>query len=107
MRNRNSAFLIRLSQKEMAALNEKVKRSGLSREKFVRKLFSDCKVYEAPPVDFSKLIKGVNRVGSNIEQILRVANAKHIIDVPRLRNELDELDAIEDAMWKAFAPDGR
>ena len=91
----------------MAALNEKVKRSGLSREKFVRKLFSDCKVYEAPPVDFSKLIKSVNRVGSNIEQILRVANAKHIIDVPRLRNELDELDAIEDAMWKAFAPDGR
>ena len=107
MRNRNSTFLIRLSQKEMVALNEKVKKSGFSREKFVRKLLSDCKVYEAPPVDFPKLIKEVNRVGSNIEQILRVANAKHIIDVPRLRNELDELDAIEDAMWKAFAPDGR
>ena len=70
-------------------------------------MISDCRVYEAPPVDFPKLIKEVNRIGSNIEQILRLANAKHIIDVPRLRNELDELDAIEDAMWKAFAPDGR
>ena len=107
MRNRNNGFLIRLSDKELTVLNEKVKKSGLSREKFVRKLFADCKVYEAPPVDFPKLIKEVNRIGSNIEQILRIANSKHIVDVPRLRNELDELDAIEDAMWKAFAPDGR
>ena len=107
MRNRNRNVSFRLTEKEFLALDKKVQQSGMTKERFLRKLISDCRVYEAPPVDFSKLIKGVNRVGSNIEQILRVANAKHIIDVPRLRNELDELDAIEDAMWKAFAPDGR
>ena len=96
-----------LSDEELKSLMRKVEHSGLSRERYIRKNLEDSRVYEAPPVDFSKLIKGVNRVGSNIEQILRVANAKHIVDVPRLRNELDELDAIEDAMWKAFAPDGR
>ncbi len=76
-------------------------------QRYVRKVLEGNRVFEAPPVDFPKLIREVNRIGSNIEQILRVANAKHLVDVPRLRKELDELDAIEDAMWKAFAPDGR
>ncbi len=107
MRNRNRNVSFRLTEKEFLALDNKVQKLGMTKEHFLRKLISDCRVYEAPPVDFPKLIKEVNRIGSNIEQILRLANAKHIIDVPRLRKELDELDAIEDAMWKAFAPDGR
>ena len=107
MRKRNNRVEVYLTDEEIFSLTKKVEQSGLSRERYIRKLLEESRVYEAPPVDFPKLIKGVNRVGSNIEQILRVANSKHIIDVPRLRNELDELDAIEDAMWKAFAPDGR
>ena len=73
----------------------------------MRKIIAGSRVFEAPPVDFATLIREVNRVGSNIDQILRIANSKNLLDVPRLRKELDELDAIEDAMWKAFAPDGR
>ena len=96
-----------LTDTEMKTLMAKVKKSGLSRERYMRKILEESRVYETPPVDFSRLIKEVNRIGSNIEQILRIANANHIIDVPRLRKELDELDAIEDAMWEAFAPDGR
>lgn len=107
MRKRSRGFLIRLTDEEMKRLNEKAIKAGIPREKLVRKLITDCKVYEAPPVGFFDLIREVNRIGSNIEQLLRLANAKHIIDVPRLRSELDELDSIEDAMWKAFAPDGR
>ena len=86
---------------------KKVQKSGLTRERYMRKLLADSRVYEALPVDFPKLIREVNRVGSNIDQILHIANSKNLLDVPRLRKELDELDAIEDAMWKAFAPDGR
>lgn len=86
---------------------KKVQKSGLTRERYMRKLLADSRVYEAPPTDFARLIREVNRVGSNIDQILRIANSKNLLDVPRLRKELDELDAIEDAMWKAFAPDGR
>lgn len=107
MRKRNNRVEVYLTDEEILSLTKKVEQSGLSRERYIRKLLEGSRVYEAPPVDFPKLIKEVNRIGSNIEQILRIANAKHITDVPRLRNELDELDAIEDAMWKAFAPDGR
>ena len=96
-----------LSDAEMLGLRNKSKKAGMTMQRYVRKVIEDNRVYEAPPVDFPKLIKEINRVGSNIEQILRVANGKHFVDVPRLRKELDELDAVEDAMWKAFAPDGR
>lgn len=107
MRKRHAGFVIRLTEDELKTLDKKVHKSGLTREKYMRKIISDSRVYEAPPVDFAKLIREVNRVGSNIDQILRIANTKNLLDVPRLRKELDELDAIEDAMWKAFAPDGR
>ena len=107
MRKRKNAFLVRLTDKEMQLLNEKVKKSGLSRERLIRKIISDCQIHESPPVDFFTLIREINRVGCNIDQILRVANSKHFIDAPRLRKELDALDKIEDAMWEAFAPDGR
>lgn len=107
LRSRENSFLIRLTDEELNELENKVFKSGLTRERFIRKALSDCRVYEAPPVDFYTLIREINRVGSNIEQILRLANTKGLLDVPRLRSHLDELDKIEDAMWNAFAPDGR
>ena len=96
-----------MTEKERQDLMEKVNKSGLTRERYMRKIIAGSRVFEAPPVDFATLIREVNRVGSNIDQILRLAYTENLPDVPRLRQELDELDAIEDAMWKAFAPDGR
>ena len=96
-----------MTDEELNDLEIKVSRSGLTRERFIRKILADCRVFDAPPVDFYTLIRDINRVGSNIEQILRLANTKGLLDVPRLRSHLDELDKIEDAMWNAFAPDGR
>lgn len=93
-----------LTEEETQALMEKVKKSGLSRERFIRKLISDSHVHEAPPVDLKRFIRELNRIGSNIDQILVIAYTKDILDVPRLRKELDELNAIERAMWEAFAP---
>ena len=96
----------RQTEKEFADFEKKVCKSGMTKEHYIRKMISDNRVYEAPPVEFAKLIREVNRVGSNIDQILRIAYSKDLLDVPRLRKELDKLDAVEDAMWKAFAPDG-
>ena len=107
LRKRNKGFLLWLTEKELNLIKYKAKKAGMSEQHFVRNLICGCRVYEAPPVDFARLIREINRVGSNIDQLLRIANAKKLLDVPRLRKELDELDAIEDAMWKAFAPDGR
>ena len=107
LRKRNCRVEIYMTEKERQDLMEKVNKSGLTRERYMRKIIAGSRVFEAPPVDFATLIREVNRVGSNIDQILRLAYTRNLLDVPRLRQELDELDAIEDAMWQAFAPDGR
>ena len=107
MRNRNRNVSFRLTQNEFDCFEEKVDKSGLPKEVFLRKLITGCHIHEAPPVDFYRLIREINRIGSNIEQILRVANTKHFIDVPRLRKDLDELEAIESELWELFIPEGR
>lgn len=107
MRKRNCRVEIYLTENELNKLQSKVVKAGMSREKFLRKLIDESRVYEPPPVDFYTLIREINRVGCNIDQILRLANTTYFIDAPRLRRELDALDKIEDAMWEAFAPDGR
>ena len=107
MEKRTYDFHIRMNEKEMSALNEMVRRAGMSREKFVRKIIAGSKVYEAPPVDFFNLLREVSRLGSNIEQILKRANVSGYVDTSRLVKSIDELDAIETRMWDAFAPDGR
>ncbi len=96
-----------MSEDELKELDRNVQKAGMTREHYVRKLLKGSRVFEAPPVEFAVLIRDINRVGSNIDRILRMAYTKNLPDVPRLRQELDELDAIEDAMWQAFAPDGR
>lgn len=107
LRKRNKGFLLWLTDDELAELKSKAKKAGMSDQRIARKFITESRVYESPPVDFYTLIREINRVGCNIDQILRLANTTHFIDSPRLRRELDALDRIEDAMWEAFAPDGR
>ena len=59
-------------------------------------------VKEAPPVDYFTLISEVRRTGSNINQVLRKANAIGLIDVPLLRKALEENHATEDMLWQVF-----
>ena len=107
MQKRTIPIVFRVDEKEYTELMDMVEKAGIPRERFLRKVVSGCHIHEAPPVDFYRLIREINRIGSNIEQILRVANTKHFIDVPRLRKDLDELEAIESELWNLFIPEGR
>ena len=49
------------------------------------------------------LIKELNRIGNNINQIAVKANALGFIDTPKLTYELDKLDSIERLIVEAFA----
>ena len=50
MRKRNVSILFRLNKKEAEALDKKVKKSGLSREAYLRQLISGAVPKEAPPL---------------------------------------------------------
>lgn len=95
MRNRNCRVEIYFTKNELESLTKKVRKSGLSRESYCRRILNGTEVKENPPADVPILIREVRRVGYNIDQILKLANAKGLLDVPRLRKALDDNRAVE------------
>lgn len=95
MRNRNCRVEIYFTKNELESLTKKVRKSGLSREGYCRRILNGSEVKENPPADVPILIREVRRVGYNIDQILKLANAKGLLDVPRLRKALDDNRAVE------------
>ena len=95
MRKRNHRIVFYLNDAEFETLESKVKQTSLSREGFIRNLISDVPIQEKPPADIHKLIWEVRRVGNNIDQILTMANAKGILNIPDLRKAIDDLREVE------------
>ena len=102
MRKRNRRVEIYFSDSEYEELMKKVKASKLSREKFCRMILSGAQLKEAPPVEFYTLITEVRRVGVHLNQIIRKANSLGLLDVPLIRNALDELHETQAMLYKTF-----
>ena len=83
MRRRNVAVLFRLTEKEALRLDEKVRRSGLNREAYLRQLISGAVPKDAPPPDYHSMMKDLYRIGNNLNQIAQKAHVLHVIDAQR------------------------
>ena len=70
----------RFTRAELDALTKKSRKAGLSREGYCRRILNGAVVKENPPADVPMLIREVRRVGYNIDQILKLANAKGLLD---------------------------
>lgn len=99
---RNLEVKVRFSKDELEALTKKIRKTNFSREGFIRHSANSVVVKEAPSADFSMLIREVRRVGSNIDQLLKTANAKGLLDVPQLRRSLEQNRAVEEMLWDTF-----
>ena len=95
MRTRNHRVVFYLNDREFEAFEEKAKRSSRSREAFIRRAIQEVQIKELPPADLHKLIWEIRRVGNNIDQILMIANAKGILNIPDFRKAIDDLREAE------------
>ena len=103
MKKRIQEIKIRFSPDELAALNEQVKKTGISREQFCRNAIQGVAIRENPPADLHKLIWEIRRVGNNIDQILTIANARGLLDVPQLRKAMTDLRDVEKLIADAYS----
>ncbi len=87
---------------ELSDLTKKARKARLSIGGFIRRAVRDLEVKEAPPVDVPMLIREVRRVGYNIDQLLKIANAKGLLDVPQLRKALADNRAVEKLIVDAY-----
>ena len=83
MRKRNQAILIRLTDNEKNHLQRQAANAGLKMEPFIRKLIMGVNI--SPRI--VNLIREVNRIGNNINQISKKVNSENCIN----QAQLDEI----------------
>lgn len=83
MRKRNVHVQFWLDKKEAEAFNKKVKRSGLSREAYLRHLVNGLVPQDAPPPAYYDFMRELHRIGSNLNQIAQKAHVLGVIDERR------------------------
>ena len=93
MNNRTIEIKVRLNQKEADVLNERVKKSRLSREAYLRHLINGLMPQDAPPPDYYAMMKELYRIGNNLNQIARKAQTLNMIDVPLYKKAVGEFEA--------------
>lgn len=88
MRKRNIAILFRLNRKEAEALDKRVKKSGLSREAYLRQLINGLVPRNAPPPDYYSMMRELHQIGNNLNQIAQKAHVLNVMDVQRYDREV-------------------
>lgn len=88
MRKRNHVIPVRLNAKELRLLDEQVKRSGLSREEFLRSLIVGAEVRAKPCEHHADLLRKVAGLCNNANQLAHVANADGRAETESVREML-------------------
>ena len=91
MAKRNIKIDLRLSEQEMERLRRDVARSGWSREKYLRARIEHSVIKEMPSMDLVAVLRNLQQINNNINQIGLVANAKGFIDTAAYWENVDWL----------------
>lgn len=83
MRKRNVHIQFWLDKKEAEVFNKKVRKSGLSREAYLRHLVNGVVPVDAPPPDYYAMMRELHGIGNNLNQIAQKAHVLGVLDVQR------------------------
>ena len=82
MRKRNVQILFRLTEEEAEHLNELVRKSGRSKEAFLREMVRGYQLCEKPDPEFYKMMRELSAIGNRINQLAVKANALGFVELP-------------------------
>jgi hypothetical protein len=102
--NRNLEIKVRFTRDELTALDKRVRKTGMSREGYVRTLCKNKLPVEVPPADYFSLVREVRTLGNNMRQIAHKANATGMLDAPDYRRHADEITALADKLTAVCVP---
>lgn len=96
---------VRLTSKEAARLQRLVKRSGLSREAYLRHLIGGVVPQEIPPPDYYAFMERLYQVGNLLEQISRQAQAIGVVDAAQYKKAVGQFhQLVEDITAAVILP---
>lgn len=100
--------MFRLNRKEAEALDKKVKKSGLSREAYLRHLINGVVPRDAPTPDYYAMMRELHQIGNNLNQIAQEAHMFHAMDVQKYDTNMRLLeDAIKRITEAVILPERR
>lgn len=100
MRKRYKTVLLRFTPEELAALDQKVSRTNLSRESYCRGVLKDIQIKEAPPADFPLLIREMRGISCLLEETL------YREDLPELRKAAERCFQMEKLIRDTYTTEG-
>lgn len=92
---------VRLTPKEAARLQRLVKRTGLSREAYLRHLIGGVVPQEIPPPDYYAFMERLYRVGNLLEQISRQAQAMGMINTVQYKEAVGQFHQLVEEVTAA------
>ena len=87
MRNRNVQILFRLTDDEAEHFFALVRKSGRSKEAFLREMIKGYRLCEKPDPEFYQMMRELSAIGNRINQLAVKANALGFVDTPMLNEE--------------------
>ena len=103
--NRTKALLVRLTAEEKELLKEQSARTGRTQSDIFRSAWKKLKIIEPPPDDFAETVVQLRRIGNNLNQVARAANAGEV-HIPEIQTLLNEIVAIDRKMSKILSGGG-
>ena len=97
-RIRNEQIRLRLTKEEEKVLDEKTSKAGLSRNEFLRRLILGERVYKRKEKDFKDYAYQVNRVGNNLNQLVKILRNKELTkkDLLEIEKTIDEIKSTQE-----------
>ena len=83
----------RLNQIEIEDLKCSVEKSGLSREAYLRAMIKDRPITERPPMDLVDVLRNLQQINNNMNQIATKANSLNFVDTAAYWVNVDLLKA--------------
>ena len=85
MRNRSHRVEVYFNEAEFSDLLNRVKKSGLCREEYMRQSAQNVSMKEMPQLEFHEILKNLRQINKNMNQIAMKANATGLIDAKAYR----------------------
>ena len=98
MRKRNNRLWVHLSDDEFAVVKRCIKKTGLSKEAYIRSVLLGSIPKEKPDERFYAMMKDLSGIANNVNQLARKANTFGSMNSRSLQNEAEKWSKFQTEM---------
>lgn len=101
---RNIEIKIRLSNDEFQRLSRNVRRSGISREGYLRELICGYEPQELPPVEYYEILRELREIQDSLDKLALTVLKYGSLDPKEYFRQARQLGEICNSLQTAFVP---